>query len=599
MVLMNFNIRKWAWVFFIFGMVWVPELTAASGEKILTIQLQTLIRTAIEEGADKLELEEGRFFIDTEVISISNIRHFTLSGVPGKTVLVSHALRPIFFVENSKNITIKNLAVDYDPLPFTQGPITAVDREKREIRYTVHTGYPDLNGPFATTTAFFFDGKTRRWKRGVTDGYYQENRALTSTNGRLAGPVGIASAVSNESYLQVGDLVVFPVRRSAAILFSSCENVRVEGVEIYSAPGDAILCRYMRGDNYFRFTVRPGPRPFKALTDRLLSASAGGLRYSVAEFGPTVEDSLVASAGDNGITIYGPAFPVTAADGMGFFWMAFPSGNMAALLPLLAKNEPMTFLSYGDFSPYQTFPADSIRVDGFGARAANSYIKTLYRLGENVSPGGTYARVKPLASGPGTVGNYRKPALGDLVIFPRLAADGFQIRRSRFQHLRGHGVRVASSRGEIEENEFQGLRFSAIQAGPDFVPWAEAGWVHDLIIKNNFMADTGFDPSMTRRDARAPGAIVLKTSTARFGQQLFPVNPPHFHSNILIVGNEIHLSGASGIWLDGVSGARIESNTILRNGLRLTPETGASNGIWADEAINVLRGENVGILNND
>lgn len=574
---------------FFLGGVSSPFLYGASGEKILTFSLQTLIQKTLDEGGESLELEAGRFFIDTEIISISNVRRFTLSGKPGKTVLVSHALRPIFFVESSQNIVLKNLIVDYDPLPFTQGVITGIDPVKRELSYTIDAGYPELNGPFATTTVFFFDGKTRRWKRNVTDGYYRENQAASSTNGRLLGAQGI---FSNENFLQRGDLVVFPVRRSSAILFTSCENVRVESVEIFSAPGDAILCRYMKGDNYFRFTVRPGPRPLKTYTDRLLSATASGLRYSLAQFGPTVEGCDLSFCGDSGLNVMTPAFPVTAVDGVGHFWIGFPWGNWNALEPLLGDKEALLHLSYGDFSPVQTFLLDECESDPFGQKAANGYINNLYKIGNKAS----YCRVKPFLENGAA---YRRPSLGDLMVFPKLSSDGMVVKRSKFRHLRGHGIRLGTSGALIEDNEFQGLRFSAISMGPDFVPWAEAGWVHDILIRRNLIADTGFDPSMTHRDAKAPGAIALQATVAKTGESGSAPLPPSFHSNIFIEGNEIHLSRASSVWLDGVRNAVVQSNVILRNGLRVRAESGASQGVWADEAVNVIRGEAVRIETGD
>ncbi|CAF1691738.1 unnamed protein product, partial [Adineta ricciae] len=57
--------------------------------------------------------------------------------------------RSIFYISKANNLIIRGLTLDYDPLPFTQGTITAVT--STIITFTVHDGYPDLSTDFGRT----------------------------------------------------------------------------------------------------------------------------------------------------------------------------------------------------------------------------------------------------------------------------------------------------------------------------------------------------------------------------------------------------------------------------------------------------------------
>jgi hypothetical protein len=44
--------------------------------------------------------------------------------------------------QDCTNVTLRGLAVDYDPLPFTQGKIIALATDKSWIEFEVAKGYP-------------------------------------------------------------------------------------------------------------------------------------------------------------------------------------------------------------------------------------------------------------------------------------------------------------------------------------------------------------------------------------------------------------------------------------------------------------------------
>ena len=75
-------------------------------------------------------------------------------------------------ISDASHVTIRDLTIDYDPLPFTQGTISSFDRAAREIIVKVDPGYPDDPALLATITDGFFkvmDRRTRALKPGARD----------------------------------------------------------------------------------------------------------------------------------------------------------------------------------------------------------------------------------------------------------------------------------------------------------------------------------------------------------------------------------------------------------------------------------------------
>ena len=78
----------------------------------------------------------------------------TIDGNGARLVMtdLKHAVR----LSDCRNVTVKNLTVDYDPLPFTQGVITSVSPDSRVVEFTIDKGYPDLTGPYAVARMHLF-----------------------------------------------------------------------------------------------------------------------------------------------------------------------------------------------------------------------------------------------------------------------------------------------------------------------------------------------------------------------------------------------------------------------------------------------------------
>lgn len=75
-------------------------------------------------------------------------------------------------ISGSSQVTVRDLTIDYDPLPFTQGTIAAFDKAALQITVKVDAGYPDDPAFLATVTDGFFkvmDRRTKALKPGARD----------------------------------------------------------------------------------------------------------------------------------------------------------------------------------------------------------------------------------------------------------------------------------------------------------------------------------------------------------------------------------------------------------------------------------------------
>ena len=70
--------------------------------------------------------------------------------------LINTARTATLQISGASRLTIRDLTIDYDPLPFTQGTIASFDRAAREIIVNVDPGYPDDPALLGTITDGFF-----------------------------------------------------------------------------------------------------------------------------------------------------------------------------------------------------------------------------------------------------------------------------------------------------------------------------------------------------------------------------------------------------------------------------------------------------------
>jgi parallel beta-helix repeat protein len=562
------------------------QRAGCAGASLPELDLQQRIDKAIAEHQEKLVLPEGRFRVANNPVFIRHASGLTIEGP--KTVLVfSEMQRPALAVDDaSERVTLRGFTVDYDPLPFTQGTVTGRSPDGKGYEVEIHKGYPDLAGPLLSRRLYVFDGKDRLWKRGAPDIYA---RSLEVTNGGRGARVSLSDALVREGFeLQTGDLVTFDHRGSAAIkLLGGSADTRVEDVTIWTGPGGGIMARMVAGDgNYFRLKIDRGPRPEGADQDRLLSTTADAFNYAFARKGPILEKCEFAFMGDDSINIHGAVYPIVKVESARTVLVArrpgwdpieqmFRAGDAAQILKA-DSFEPQQELQLWAWSRlYRQSDGDAL------PEMTPEQMREFYpSSGAAIDPASLeFLRI--------SFSEDTSAKVGDWLDFNTLHGSGFQILDSYFHDHRAIGMRIQASDGKILRNRVERINDAAIQIGPEYGYWREAGWVRDLLVEDNTIRDVGRGPRLSSGKSVAPGAIGISARQDHPERK----NPyPQGNRRITLRGNTIDGCPVAGILVNAASDVTIANNTIrnVNRGADKGASAGADHHVRGDEPITVL-----------
>ncbi|MEK6794559.1 MAG: carbohydrate binding domain-containing protein [Spirochaetota bacterium] len=556
-----------------------------------TLPLQKMIDEARASGTS-VSIPAGEWLIDTDGVAIRGATNLTISGAGDRTVIVSSNMKIMFSIGGSKGIVLKDFRIDYDPLPFTQGTVTAVGPDAAWVEYEIHDGYPRLAPPYNMRTAYFFDPTTRNWKPDVPDTYCQANEIISPTKGRIVKP----NHPSGLDYrtICVGDRVAFAVRPAAAISYRDCENVRIEDVDILSAPGAAVILRFMRGDNYFRYNIERGPMPEGASEARLMSSSADGFNIAIAEKGPTLERCDFSFMGDDSVNFHGGILPVVHVENPATIWVTDRYSDTKQFIGFLRGGERAQFLRYGTFEPLGESVIVSAVMDNAEVSRINDKLVNDWWY-KSTSPG--YFKDRS------TFHTYRitlsKPvagvSFGDGFAVPSLECEGYAIRNCHFHDHRAMAIRMMAGNGVIEGCTIERIKYAAITMGPEYAGWSETGWVKNIVVRNNVIRDVCQDQASYAEKTYYPGALSIFPAL-RANPDKLPVSA--HNSNIVIQSNVIDGASTAAIYINGGRDVAISGN-IIRNVNRVNGEKTASEAnARTDHAIVVFNSMNVSERDN-
>jgi len=87
-------------------------------------------------------------------IAFKELHGFELNGNGAQ--LINTTRGSTLTISACSRVTVRDLTIDYDPLPFTQGTIAGFDKAALQITVKVDAGYPDDPAFLATITDGFF-----------------------------------------------------------------------------------------------------------------------------------------------------------------------------------------------------------------------------------------------------------------------------------------------------------------------------------------------------------------------------------------------------------------------------------------------------------
>lgn len=227
-------------------------------------------------------LEKNATYTIKRPLLLKQLSAFELNGNGAR--LVNTALGSTLLISGSSHVTVRDLSIDYDPLPFTQGTITAFDRAALQIMVRVDPGYPDDAKFLATITDGFFkvmDRRTRALKAGARD-FLSPSRIERVGERQIKVHLQWSANELGPGQLLVvvGDVVAISNGYAHAIVVDDSASTAFTGLKLLASPGMGILENAGPGGMLLQnVSIIPGPRPQGATTDRLVSTNSDGSHF--------------------------------------------------------------------------------------------------------------------------------------------------------------------------------------------------------------------------------------------------------------------------------------------------------------------------------
>lgn len=500
------------------------------------VELQQEIAAGISSGKKEIVLTQPEYR-SGRTVELKKLDGVTIDGNGARLVMtdLKHAVR----LSNCRNVTVKNLTVDYDPLPFTQGVITSVSPDSRVVEFTIDKGYPDLTGPYAVGRMHLFTADGKEWKRDAAD-LYGRTEIIDARHGRFR-------ASKPEPAFAAGDRVALNQRKNGAFYLTGCGPVRFENITIHTCPSLGFCNRFSEGgDELINVKLARGPRPAGADAERLLSTCADGLNYAYIRRGPKLVNCDFSFMGDDSVNLHSVALPIVQLLDSNTFDTLRPYKH-EEFAKVVRPGDRLRLLDPSDYSVIGEAVIRSFRPSP--RKYDRETLKKFYfNRGDGLKDWTAYEITLEPGGAPVKAGLFFD--------IPAIGANGFEIRDSRFHDHRGRALRIMASDGVIENNRFERIKHAAITVGAEYGYWREAGWVENIQIRNNKIRDVGCN-MMLQPDSYANGAISVFARLEDYSGT-FKGN-----RNITITGNSVDTCPAAGIFLFAADGVTLKDNRLV------------------------------------
>ena len=443
---------------------------------------------------------------------------------------VFHDRMQPFSVDNSSDIILRNLTIDWD-IPLTaQAAILSVTDAYIDIKINIH------ESPYLIEKdklVFVGEGWKSRWN-GVMEFDKETLRVAPQTGDAQclgggwqnyrATELSLGTVRLNHSFTRkpaVGNWLVLrhSARDHAGIFIVDSRNIIIENVDMYHCAGLGILSQYSENLT-FRF-VRCVPNEQKG---RILAGHDDGFHYSNCKGDVVVENCVFHALMDDPINVHGTSVRVMERVDDFTLRCKFMHGQTVGL----HWARPGEIVGFIENNSMQTKATGVVNV---------------FRKIDDETFDITFRQPVPNHV---IAGN----ALENLTWTCNVL-----IKDSHFKSCRARGILISTpGRVVVENNIFESSGAAILIAG-DANYWYETGAVKDVLItKNIFRA-----PCLTSMYQFCEGIISIFPEIPKPD----PKNP--FHQNIRIVENEFHMFDYPALYALSVEGLTFTGNKLIRS----------------------------------
>jgi hypothetical protein len=471
-------------------------------------------------------------------INLNGVKNFTLEGNGSSFYFENFATA--IQVYKSENLKIRNLVLDWDPLPFTQGAVVSIDHAKNTFVFRPDAGYEVLYDKLLKSDQIrgvLFDPKTREFKAGQ-NGFclkIQEKLANGTYQVKVRGFYGYKA---KKCGFENGDLIAIWARMGRAIKTEVSANIAYENITLYSAPFVGFVENVGKGGHAYRrcrIVKRPG-------TDRLMGGNADGFNCSNVLRGPHIEDCEIENIGDDFINIHGVYFRVFEQKSPTEL-IVQPFGTNGVDKPVLSFLENKTWNSRGSRSVLSRKAFTyTVPESNKGALERKWAAGSNYKAGQKIR---AYEITldRPLDLTAATIFSANTATSNHAVI-----------KNCRFSGSLARGIRLQSEHTQIEGNTIQRCLGPGLTTGGQPGFWGEAVTSKNLVVRNNSFIACGLVG-----DGRLLGTVeITAPGTLAKGEPA---------STIEFTGNRITRPGIVGLHLNNCRDVTVTGNTFSEVGV--------------------------------
>lgn len=506
-------------------------------------QLRASVAAAQKRGDREFTIPPGQYrFADNRGFALNSAEELTMIGEDvtfwfERPASALAADPKGLELNGCRNVTIRGLAIDFDPPVFLQAKILEIDEQEPGYVIEIDPSFPDAEMDGGSYFLYRADG---RW---IRHGYlfYRHSKRIEGRKHKVLLSDARVLEVHNrhEVNLQLtdgacriipGDYIVLPWRRGKGISMYRCENCVLEDVDEYASPGMGILEYQGQGGNVYR-RVRIMPPPG---TRRLHACAADGFHNAQTDRGPQLIECEFTGTSDDFLNLHGH---------FGVVWHK-----------LDAHRYVIGQANLGDLRPGETLTFyDDKTVESQGTAHVSQI--------EPVKDARLIERCNSVSLPTHAIRNYYEISLdrelslsvGDLVALDRFRSAGFLIKDCYFHDAMARTLINGAGSGTITGNVIERSAWGLVI---HFETWQyfEGPMPRDIQITGNVFREV--------RDLLLPQHATAMSVT------MIPTNGGYLRTSrplrsVSITGNYVERPGGFGIVLTNTRGATIADNTIV------------------------------------
>jgi hypothetical protein len=261
-----------------------------SGKQDSTVAIQDAISAMKTKGSPQLVFPRGTYRLMSahrSAMDFTHMSNFEVDG-GGSTILIGPDARCITLV--SSNAVIHDLVIDWDPLPFTQGTVTASGLNWFTLR--IDSGFPVP--PHADLVAF---GAYDRSLKNLARKGFEVYGSVSSV--QAAGPADLRIELTRLLAIPVGTVLVLRFKLGhEAVSITGSQNITVRNLRIHSSYSLGFNISRSRDLRFEDVTIG-----MPSGSDRLLSTNADGMHITNCSGDLVIQRGVFEGMGDDAINI--------------------------------------------------------------------------------------------------------------------------------------------------------------------------------------------------------------------------------------------------------------------------------------------------------